>query len=94
MMANRPTRRLSHKERQKLLAEHTLGVAMQKEHHASFDRALILFLFALHDQEGFGKTRSLRVLHKIIDVAKAIDDGYVNMNDIKNTVGEELDIWL
>lgn len=74
-MANRSTKRMSHKDRQKMLAQHSLNVAMQKEHHASFDRALILFLFALHDQEGFGKTRSLRVLHKIIDTANAIDDG-------------------
>lgn len=50
----------------------------------------LLWLLALRDEFGFGYSRLLRVYNKVCADAEAISEGYLNFEDIKETLESEV----
>ena len=53
-----------------------------------------IFLSALHDEEGFGKTRLLRIWEKVEKLSEEISDGRITVQDLIRTLEEECGIRL
>ena len=49
-------------------------------------------LLALRDSEGFGKKRLLRFNEKMESIAEAYFEGYISLEDIRQTLIDEVDI--
>lgn len=55
----------------------------------SFQIAILLCSMALHDVEGFGSTRLMRLIDKVNDLLDSYEKGYLTMEDINNTLDDE-----
>ncbi len=56
--------------------------------------AFVIFFSALRDKEGFGPKRLRRVLDAMNDYADSIQNGYVTIQDLQDTLKEEAGIEL
>lgn len=53
---------------------------------------LILGLFALHDDFGFGKKRLEMFVAKVVDLLDSYDKGYISIDDLYDTLKKETGI--
>ena len=55
---------------------------------------MVLFLFVLHDELGFGKKRLMRILTRVQDLSDSIDKRYITFRDLIDTLYEETGVDL
>jgi hypothetical protein len=62
------------------------------------DRAInitwAIFFSVMRDKEGWGRTRLARLWSEIEDLSDSITKGYVSVNDLMNTLRDEIGINL
>lgn len=50
---------------------------------------LLMLMFVLHDEHGFGKKRLMHIYTRICDMSDAINDGLITFEDIRKTLVAE-----
>ena len=50
---------------------------------------LLMLMFVLHDEHGFGKKRLMHIYTRICDMSDAINDGLITFEDIRKTLVDE-----
>lgn len=68
--------------------------ASQKAIDYTVTRYSAAVALACRDKLGFGKIRTQRFINQILEIFKAIDEDYLTIEDVVQTVKEELDIDL
>ena len=52
----------------------------------------VAILLVLRDKLGFGRTRAQRFMTDLSDVFDAINEGYINFEEIRHTLSEEMGV--
>lgn len=60
----------------------------------AIDAAWAIFFTVLRDKEGYSQEQLKRVWNSITTISESISAGYVNVNDLKKTLEEEVGIFL
>lgn len=50
---------------------------------------LLMLMFVLHDEHGFGKKRLMHIYTRICDISDSISDGLITFEDIRKTLVNE-----
>ena len=50
---------------------------------------LLMLMFVLHDEHGFGKKRLMHIYTRLCDMSESINDGLITFEDIRKTLVDE-----
>lgn len=62
--------------------------------HEAVDRYTVAVAYAIHNELGFGKKRTQRLMGKIMTLFDDIDNGLLDFEDLKQVLAEECDLYL
>lgn len=69
-------------------AEHKNNMLIRASHKAN----MLLTIMVLHDKFGFGEKRLFRFIDEEAKLLEAYNEGYLNVQDIEDTLKEEVGI--
>ena len=62
--------------------------------HKATIQAMTLFFTVMHDKEGYGTTRLTRVWNAVEKLSQELEEGRVNIYDLRKTLEEEVGVYI
>lgn len=87
------TRRKLKTAAKKMVEQEARPIALAAVHEA-VDRYTVAVAYIIHNELGFGKKRTQRLMDKIMTLFDDIDNGLLDFEDLKQVLAEECDLYL